>query len=145
FKFMPLVSLCIKCPSYIPKIPSEPPEFTILRSHLKYVTEKILYRDDDEYYNIKGCNCRIIHYPIAIVYAANVLYVQESVNCGNQLETSVVARSGGHSYENYNLRGRNRVLMMDVANFDQIVVDEESQTAVIGSCSNFGIGGQATP
>ncbi|CAG8475906.1 7963_t:CDS:2 [Acaulospora morrowiae] len=158
---------CIKCASYVPENPFDPSESTTLKSCLKYVTGKVLYRDDDEYYNnIKGCNCRTIYYPIAIVYAANVADVQESVNCGNQLGISVVARSGGHSYEDYSLGGRNGVLVVDVANFDQIVVDEESQTAVVGtgnkvgpiyyglsqygyllptgSCSNVGIGGQAT-
>ncbi|CAG8486577.1 15920_t:CDS:2 [Acaulospora colombiana] len=100
------------------------------------------------------------------IYISSAEDIQESINCANQLDIPVVARSGGHSYEDYSLGGRDGVLVIDVRELNQVTVDPESQTAVIGSgnrlgpiyaklnetgfliaagsCPNVGIGGQAT-
>ncbi|CAG8565371.1 15160_t:CDS:2, partial [Acaulospora colombiana] len=101
-----------------------------------------------------------------IVYITDVSDIQEVVNCGNTLGIPVVARSGGHSFEDYSLGGRDGVLVVDLKNLDQITIDASAHTAVIGtgnrigkiyytlneagfliaagSCPSVGIGGQST-
>ncbi|CAG8501720.1 3162_t:CDS:2, partial [Acaulospora morrowiae] len=157
---------CVKCPFYAPTNPLES-ESVLLQECLAYVNGTIVYRDDNEYYeSIKDCNCRTIYYPIAVVYVTDVSDIQEVVNCGNKLGISVVARSGGHSFEDYSLGGKDGALVVDLKNLNQISIDPIAHTAVIGtgnrigpiynalneagflmaagSCPSVGIGGQST-
>lgn len=164
--FKRLSDTCVRCKSYVPVSPLES-ETTELKKCLSYISGTIVYRNDSTYYDsIKDCNCRMIYYPLAIIYVNNTKDIQEVVNCGNLLNITVVARSGGHSFEDYSLGGRDGVLVVDLKNFNKITIDSTAHTAVVGvgnrvgpvyyalneagflfsagSCPSVGVGGQTT-
>src|SRR5438876_47781 len=77
--------VCVKCKSYVPTSPLDS-ETAELRECLSYINGTIVYRNNDTYYeSIKDCNCRIMIYPLAIIYVNNTKDIQEVVNCGNLL------------------------------------------------------------
>ncbi|CAG8439371.1 18485_t:CDS:2 [Acaulospora morrowiae] len=158
---------CVLCPSYELTKPLDANKSFLLKECLTYVKGEVVYPESTNYLSsIANCNCRLILHPIAIVYVLDVEDVQESINCANQLDIPVVPKSGGHSYEGYSLGGRDGVLVIDVSKLNQVTVDLESQTAVVGSgnrlgpvyaklnesgfvipagsCPQVGVGGQAT-
>ncbi|CAG8537428.1 5722_t:CDS:2 [Diversispora eburnea] len=164
--FQRSTDVCTKCKSYVPTSPLNS-ETAELRECLSYINGTIVYRNNDTYYeSIKECNCRIMVYPLAIIYVNNTKDIQEVVNCGNLLNITVVVRSGGHSFENYSLGGKDGVLIIDLKNYNKITIDPIAQTAVVGagnrigpvyytlneagflftagSCPSVGVGGQTT-
>ncbi|RIA97770.1 Glucooligosaccharide oxidase [Glomus cerebriforme] len=84
-------------------------------------------------------NIYVSYTPSVLVYAANNNDVQTSVNCAVKLKMGITARSGGHSYENYGLGGRNNVMVVDLTNINEITIDSKSQTAKIGAGNKLGV------
>ncbi|CAG8561690.1 8737_t:CDS:2, partial [Scutellospora calospora] len=148
-----------------------PPEILapipLLKKCLSPINEIAIYPDDPNYYEcIKVANCRNIYFPVVVIYVTKVSDIQISINCANALNISVTARSGGHSFEAYGNGGRNGVMVIDVKELNQITINNETNTAIIGtgnrlgpiyytlyqagfllpagSCPNVGIGGHAT-
>ncbi|RIA98809.1 Glucooligosaccharide oxidase [Glomus cerebriforme] len=84
-------------------------------------------------------NIYVNYTPSVLVYAVNNQDVQTSVNCAVKLKMGISARSGGHSYEKYDLGGRNNVMVVDLTNINDIIIDSKSQTAKIGAGNRLGV------
>ncbi|CAG8523441.1 2846_t:CDS:2, partial [Dentiscutata heterogama] len=138
-----------------------------LEKCLSTIKGSAVYPNDPQYYDcIRVANCRNPYFPVVVVYVAEILDIQKSIHCANSLNISVVARSGGHSFEGYGDGGKNGAMVIDVQGFNQIDINTETKTVVIGtgnrlgpvyyklyqagflipagSCANVGIGGHAT-
>ncbi|CAG8799240.1 21673_t:CDS:2, partial [Cetraspora pellucida] len=138
-----------------------------LKQCLSTINGLAVYPGDPDYYeSIKVANCRNSYFPVVIIYVTKILDIQISLYCANALNIPATARSGGHSYEEYGNGGRNGVMVIDVQKFNQIIINKETKTVVIGtgnrlgpiyynlnkagflipggSCPNVGIGGHAT-
>ncbi|CAG8837781.1 13220_t:CDS:1, partial [Cetraspora pellucida] len=134
---------------------------------LSTINRLAVYPGDPDYYEcVKIVNCRYSYFPVVIVYVTNILDIQLSIYCANTLNISVTARSGGHSFEEYGNGGRNGVMVIDVKEFNQVTINNETNTAIIGTgnrlihiyyklnqagylipagtCNYVGIGGHAT-
>jgi hypothetical protein len=104
--------------------------------------------------------------PAAVTYPQTKEHVQSIVKCASASGKKVQARGGGHSYANYCLGGQNDAVVLDMKNFRQFSIDQNSWHATIGSgfllanvtdqlhaygramahgtCPQVGIGGHAT-
>ncbi|CAG8511838.1 17027_t:CDS:2 [Racocetra persica] len=115
-----------------------PPEILGPVPHLKEclstINSLVVYPGDPNYYeSIKTFNCRYSYFPVVIIYVTNILDIQLSIYCANTLKIPVTARSGGHSFEEYGNGGRNGVMVIDVKEFNQVSIDKETNTAIIGA------------
>ncbi|CAG8613162.1 16159_t:CDS:2, partial [Dentiscutata heterogama] len=143
------------------------PEEDALQKCLKhYVKGPTYFRKDYFAYKkdlLFNHNTRTIHFPVAFVHPLDVLDVQSAIKCGAKLNFTVIARSGGHSEENYSIGDRDCILIVDLRNMNKIFVDVTTQTALIetgntldtlyyglneytfafpsGECSSTGVGG----
>ncbi|CAG8615672.1 12194_t:CDS:2 [Ambispora leptoticha] len=76
--------------------------------------------------------------PAAFVYASNVADVRVAVKCAAASNMNVAPRSGGHSYEDYSLGGKDGSLVIDLTNLNQIAINTTAKTAVIGAGNRLG-------
>ncbi|CAG8696017.1 12107_t:CDS:2, partial [Dentiscutata heterogama] len=97
---------------------------------------QIVYPNDPMYtQDITDENTRVTFHPEAIVYAIDIDDVKNTVNCANSLNLTITARSGGHSYEKYGTFGN---VVVDVTKLNQIKINDEAKTAVIGAGNRLG-------
>ncbi|KAF9262316.1 FAD-binding domain-containing protein [Marasmius fiardii PR-910] len=105
--------------------------------------------------------------PVAVVRPSTTDQVSKVVKCATDNAIKVQARSGGHSYGDYSIGGEDGALVIDMVNFQQFSMDQETGHATIGSgtllgdvtkrlhdaggramahgtCPQVGIGGHAT-
>ncbi|RIB13787.1 Glucooligosaccharide oxidase [Gigaspora rosea] len=120
-----------------------PPEILAPIPHLKECLSTInglaVYPGDPDYYDsIKVFNCRNSYFPIVIIYVTKISDIQRSIHCANTLNITVVPRSGGHSFEEYGIGGKNGVMVIDVKEFNQITINVETNTAIIGPGNRLG-------
>jgi len=119
--------------------------------------------------DVKRYNLDIDSNPAAITYPKSNEQVASVVTCARNNKAKVQARSGGHSYGNFALGGGIEgvnTVVVDLKNFRQFAMDEESWVATIGAgtllgdvtdklqqhgramahgtCPQVGIGGHAT-
>ncbi|RIB21786.1 berberine and berberine like-domain-containing protein [Gigaspora rosea] len=114
-----------------------PPQILAPIPHLKECLSNInglaVYPGDPDYYDsIEVFNCRNSYFPIVIIYVTKISDIQKSIHCANTLNITVVPRSGGHSFEEYGIGGKNGVMVIDVKEFNQITINVETNTAIIG-------------
>src|SRR5436305_10808928 len=137
-KQLDIVSLllwCILSYNLIENINSSP-----ITSCLDLVEGQVIYPNDEHFRKlITDENIKVNYTPSALVYAVNNKDVQTAVNCAVKLKTDIIARSGGHSYENYGLGGRNNVIVLDVTNINDIIIDSRTKTAKIGAGNRLGV------
>lgn len=72
--------------------------------------------------------------PAAVVRPSTSLMVSRAVKCAVQHGAFVQARSGGHSYGNFGLGGKDGAVVVDLVNFKDFSMDKSNWTA------NFGAG-----
>jgi FAD/FMN-containing dehydrogenase len=117
--------------------------------------------------DVKRYNLDINVSPIAITYPSSNDQVASVITCARNNNAKVQARSGGHSYGNFELGGGDKsTVVVDVGNFQQFEMDQQSWIANIGAgtllgdvtdrmqqygramahgtCPQVGIGGHAT-
>ncbi|RIB10397.1 Glucooligosaccharide oxidase [Gigaspora rosea] len=101
-----------------------------------HIKGQIVYPNNSKYtQDVTSENTRVTFNPAAIVYASNVEDVQNTVKCAKSLNLTITARSGGHSYEEYSIFGD---IVLDVTNLNQIDINNNTKTAVIGSGNRLG-------
>ncbi|KAJ7542028.1 hypothetical protein O6H91_10G086600 [Diphasiastrum complanatum] len=83
-------------------------------------------------------NGRFPYSPAAFVFPKTVPQVQNAVACAVQLSIGISPRSGGHSYEDYSLGGRDGVLVVDLAGFKHIEYTQKAGTVKVGSGVRLG-------
>ncbi|KAF0380386.1 FAD-binding domain-containing protein [Gigaspora margarita] len=112
-------------------------KINILESCPNPIKGQIVYPDNSKYTQDITCeNTRVTTFhPAAIVYASNVEDVQNTVKCAKSSNLTITARSGGHSYEEYSISGD---IVLDVTNLNQIDINDNAKTAVIGSGNRLG-------
>ncbi|KIW00659.1 uncharacterized protein PV09_07846 [Verruconis gallopava] len=118
--------------------------------------------------DVKPYNLDITPSPAAITYPSTNEEVASIITCARSNNAKVQARSGGHSYGNFGLGGGGTTdtVVVDLKNFQQFDVDQESWIATVGAgtllgdltdemqkygramahgtCPQVGIGGHAT-
>ncbi|CAM6102840.1 unnamed protein product [Calypogeia fissa] len=100
----------------------------------------VVFPGSTAYDNARGkvWNHRNLYMPAAIVFATSVAQVQNAVRCAVQLNIGISPRSGGHSYEDYSLGGRNGVLVVDLGGLTTFTYSSSSKTAIVGAGYRLG-------
>jgi hypothetical protein len=68
-------------------------------------------------------NLRLVWYPAIVTLPYTPKHVSHSVLCATAAGLKVQAKSGGHSYAGYSSGGQNGSLIVDLQNFNSILVD----------------------
>lgn len=68
-------------------------------------------------------NLRLAYTPVALVVPVTIPEIQDAVTCAGSLDVKVQARSGGHSYASNSLGGANGSMIVDLENFQNILLD----------------------
>ncbi|KAF0537608.1 FAD-binding domain-containing protein [Gigaspora margarita] len=100
-----------------------------------YIKGPVYFRDNYSSYSKDldvEYNRRIIYFPTAFVHPIDVIDVQKAIKCAAKLKYPIVARSGGHSYEGFGIGDKDCYLVVELANLNKIIIDVNSQTAVVG-------------
>ncbi|CAG8587210.1 5130_t:CDS:2, partial [Diversispora eburnea] len=106
---------------------------------LKPISGKKVFTTNSEYTNdIINENTRVTYKPTVIIYVDNERDVATSIKCAKTLGIGITARSGGHSYESYGTGGKDGVIVVDVTNLNQILIDSNKKTAIIGAGQRLG-------
>lgn len=87
---------------------------------------------------VKRFNTAIESTPVAVVRPSTAQEVSKSVLCAVEHGIKVQARSGGHSYANYCLGGKNGALVVDMVNFQKFEMDRNTWQATIGAGTLLG-------
>lgn len=87
---------------------------------------------------IKPFNLRVPFRPAAYAVPETIKHVQDAVTCGVKTDVRVNAKSGGHSYGSHGLGGEDGHLVVDMRHFNNVTVDLEAHTAVVGSGGRLG-------
>lgn len=89
--------------------------------------------DSDEFEeDTKPFNTRLPFVPAALAIPETVEHVQAAVICAVDLDVSISARGGGHSYAAHGLGGEDNHLVLDMKNFNSVALDTGTNVASIG-------------
>jgi FAD/FMN-containing dehydrogenase len=83
-------------------------------------------------------NLRLQYKPAAIVVAANNQHVSDAVLCASQYNLKVQPRSGGHSYGSYGTGGKDGAVVIDLAKFQSVSLDKNTNVATFGAGLRLG-------
>lgn len=83
-------------------------------------------------------NRHFLYKPAAISVPNTPEDISKAVSCAGSNDVKVQARSGGHSYAAYSLGGQNGSLVIDLRNFQTVVVDEGTGVATVGAGVRLG-------
>jgi FAD/FMN-containing dehydrogenase len=83
-------------------------------------------------------NRRVPFTPAAFAVPLTIQHVQNAISCGRTNGIKVTAKSGGHSYGSHGLGGEDGHLIVDMRHFNSVTVDQEAQTAIIGTGGRLG-------
>ncbi|KAJ7541968.1 hypothetical protein O6H91_10G083400 [Diphasiastrum complanatum] len=112
---------------------------TDLAGCLVAAKSRVAFPGSPEYQSARTVfNRRFPYSPAAFVFPTTVPQVQNAVVCAVQLRIGISPRSGGHSYEDYSLGGRDGVLVVDLAGFKQIEYNRKAGTVKVGSGVRLG-------
>ena len=64
--------------------------------------------------------------------------VSQAIDCANKFNVKVATRSGGHSYSANGLGGADGSLVIDVKNFNRIVLNKATGIATVGAGARLG-------
>ncbi|KNG45573.1 carbohydrate-binding module family 18 [Stemphylium lycopersici] len=97
------------------------------------MTSDAAYSELSEPYNL-----RVPFKPAAIVLPTTNQHVQDAVKCAAQAGMKVQAKSGGHSYANFNTGGINGAMQINLQSFQSINLDKSSGIATVGGGVRLG-------
>ncbi|KAG6552088.1 hypothetical protein Mapa_006397 [Marchantia paleacea] len=83
-------------------------------------------------------NHRNLYKPAAFIFVINVDQVQNAVKCAVQLKVGIAPRSGGHSYEDYSLGGRDGVMVVDLGGLNKTTLNKATGLATVGAGVRLG-------
>ncbi|PQE22021.1 glucooligosaccharide oxidase protein [Rutstroemia sp. NJR-2017a BBW] len=83
-------------------------------------------------------NLRLPYEPTAVTIPTDPSQVADSVLCAATAGLKVQPRGGGHSYASYSIGGQNGSVVVDMSAFSDIVVDQGTYIAKIGSGQRLG-------
>ena len=83
-------------------------------------------------------NLRLPFTPAAVAVPTTLAQVQAAVKCGVQASLKINPKSGGHSYAAHSLGGEDGHFMIDLKNWDTVVVDNATQVATIRPAGRLG-------
>jgi hypothetical protein len=94
---------------------------------------------DEDYSELaKPYNLRLPYKPAAIVLPTTNQHVQDAVVCAAQAGLKVQAKSGGHSYANYNTGGKDGAMQINLQSFQTVQLDKDSGIATVGGGVRLG-------
>ncbi|EED18873.1 glucooligosaccharide oxidase, putative [Talaromyces stipitatus ATCC 10500] len=76
--------------------------------------------------------------PAAVTFPESAEQVSAIVKCAVDADVKVQAKSGGHSYGNYGLGGKDGAIVVDLRHFQQFSYDPATQYATIGAGTLLG-------
>ncbi|KAI9042671.1 FAD-binding oxidoreductase [Aspergillus affinis] len=91
---------------------------------------------DDPLYQVTAVHPYNLNYPvtpIAVTYPETSEQVAAILKCASEHGYKVQGRSGGHNYANFGLGGDDGAVVVDVKNFQQFDMDENTHVATIGA------------
>jgi FAD/FMN-containing dehydrogenase len=94
----------------------------------------LLYQVTD----VRPYNLDIIVTPTAVTYPSTADQVAAIVKCAVDSNLNVQARSGGHSYANYGIGGRDGAIVVDLKYFQQFSMDKTTWQATVGAGTLLG-------
>ncbi|CAM6096807.1 unnamed protein product [Calypogeia fissa] len=105
-----------------------------IQSCLSPACAKVVFPGSPDYEAARGkvYNHRNLYMPAEFVFATSVEQVQNAVKCAVTLNIGISPRSGGHSYEDYSLGGRDGVLVVDLGGMKSFSYDSKSKTTIVG-------------
>ncbi|OAE19700.1 hypothetical protein AXG93_411s1060 [Marchantia polymorpha subsp. ruderalis] len=83
-------------------------------------------------------NHRNLYKPAAFIFVSSVDQVQNAVKCAVQLKVGIAPRSGGHSYEDYSLGGRDGVMVVDLGGLNETTLNKATGLATVGAGVRLG-------
>lgn len=83
-------------------------------------------------------NLRLTFTPRAIALPKTTRHVQGAVTCGRKTGVKINARSGGHNQASHGIGGEDGHLIIDLRYFNEVVVDEKTKVATVGSGARLG-------
>ena len=81
---------------------------------------------------------RILHSPAVVVYAMSSSDVQNMVKCAVNLNYTVNALGGGHSYEGYGLGSTHNNIIINMERINYTNINENDRTSRFGAGARFG-------
>lgn len=131
----------------------------------KDVPVKMIQDSDWDSY-VTTYNARLQYTPTIVILPTVVQHVQDAVVCAGQFNVKVQAKSGGHSYASFSTGGMNGIMMIDMEQFQNVLVNSENvatvgaglrlgnlalalykdakRTLPQGTCAGVGVGGHST-
>jgi len=104
----------------------------------KYKVEIVTNSSPEFQSAVHPFNTRVPFEPLAVTIPKTASEVSIAVQCARIYKVKVAARSGGHSYGGYNLGGKDGSLVIDLLNFHQIKVNEDTGVAEVGPAARVG-------
>ncbi|BBN00030.1 hypothetical protein MPTK1_1g25840 [Marchantia polymorpha subsp. ruderalis] len=101
---------------------------------------RLVYPTDSDYESARGhvYNHRYLYNPAVFVFSTTTAHVQSAVQCAVQLNLGIAPRSGGHSYEDYSLGGRDGIIVVDLEGLNAVTLDSGSGIASVGGGTRLG-------
>ncbi|KAL3700963.1 hypothetical protein R1sor_018985 [Riccia sorocarpa] len=101
---------------------------------------RLVFPGDSSYASARGhvFNHRFLYNPAVFVFATTTAHVQRAVQCAVQLNVGIAPRSGGHSYEDYSLGGRDGVIVVDLEGLNSVSYDSNTKLASVGGGTRLG-------
>lgn len=94
---------------------------------------------DEEYAQLaKPYNLRVPFNPAVIVLPTTEQHVQDAVVCAGEQGIKCQAKSGGHSYANFNTGGINGAMQINLQSFQTIELAKDTGIAVVGGGVRLG-------
>ncbi|KAB2573630.1 FAD-linked oxidoreductase azaL [Lasiodiplodia theobromae] len=87
--------------------------------------------------DVKPYNRQYQYTPSAVMYPKTATEVGDIVKCASKYTRKVQARSGGHDYVNKGIGGANDAVVVDLKNFNQLSVNQDSGIATIGPANGL--------
>ena len=87
---------------------------------------------------MRPLNLALIFTPTAVIRPRNVQEVSAVVKCAARFGVKVQARSGGHSYGNHGLGGKDGAISIDLENLQDVKVNTTSWRVTVGAGSKLG-------
>ncbi|BBN15545.1 hypothetical protein MPTK1_6g20430 [Marchantia polymorpha subsp. ruderalis] len=101
---------------------------------------RIVLPSSSDYQTARGhvFNHRFLWSPAAFVFATTTAHVSNAIQCAVRLNVGIAPRSGGHSYEDYSLGGRDGVIVVDLEGMNKVTLNKTSKLATVGGGARLG-------
>ncbi|KAK9419116.1 hypothetical protein SUNI508_01093 [Seiridium unicorne] len=86
----------------------------------------------------RSFNARLSYRPCVVIIPKNTQHVSDAIICASKHGIHVQAKCGGHSYANFSNGGTDGAMIINMRNFRDVVVDQETGVAKVGGGKRLG-------